>query len=469
MSVTFTGSLASFLTGGTGSVTVAVISMAILASLPILLNEDLTDPAGVGQLVRNHNDLHYKYDFIVIGGGSAGCAIAARLSEAPHVTVLLLEAGGIGNPVSNVPFLTASLIDEDIGWKYKTKPDGRSCLGLEGQSCKWHRGRVLGGSSVINGMLYVRGNKEDFNEWERRGNYGWGYEDVLPYFKKSENQDDPHLASNSRYHGRGGPQPISFPRYKTNVAWAFLESGGQHGYNVHKDLNGPEQEGFSFMQVNMRRGSRYSSARSFLGDLQRKNLHIALNAHVTKIDVDYNKKATGVYFEDENGHFRRISAAKEVVLSAGTIASPQILMLSGIGPKYELNKFDIPVKADLPVGRNMQSHVGTGELIFSVEKPGLAFDGMSIVNPSTYLSYFKDRRGPLTSANQFEGLAFIKTGLGNMSWPDVELQLVASHIAADGGLAVRNHLGISRYSNIMKVKPKTFLIIVIFAGKCLTG
>nr|CAH7724673.1 unnamed protein product [Callosobruchus chinensis] len=312
--------------------------------------------------------LHREYDFIVIGGGSAGAVVASRLSEIPEWNVLLLEAGPDETEITDVPSLAAYLQLSRMDWAYKTMYTGRACLGMKNGQCNWPRGKVLGGSSVLNYMLYVRGNKNDYDLWEQLGNPGWNYSSVLKYFIKSEDNRNPYLAR-SPYHGTGGMLTVQESPWRTPLVLAFLEAGAEMGYPI-RDINGADQAGFMIAQGTIRRGSRCSTAKAFLRPIKRRhNLDIALNAHVTRILINPStKRAFGVEFI-RKGRKQVVMARKEVIMSAGSLNTPQILMLSGVGPKQELTKHGIPVLADLPVGENLQDHVAMGGLTFMIDKP----------------------------------------------------------------------------------------------------
>ena len=248
--------------------------------------------------VRDSEKLLKSYDFIIVGAGSAGSVIANRLSENPHWKILLLEAGGDETEISDVPALAAYLQLGRMDWKYKTEPQpGRACLGHTDQRCNWPRGKVLGGSSVLNYMLYVRGNRKDYDDWEAAGNPGWGYEDVLHYFKKSEDNRNPYLAA-TRYHSTGGYLTVQEAPWRTPLSTAFVEAGVEMGYD-NRDGNGEYQSGsentvsgsivilfplvsgFMIPQGTIRRGSRCSTAKAFLRPVrQRPNLHISMNSQV---------------------------------------------------------------------------------------------------------------------------------------------------------------------------------------------
>jgi choline dehydrogenase-like flavoprotein len=245
MSATVSGALIPFL--APAAIVVSAVGVAFLLAIPHIQYE-LDDPIGVNQY-EPIDDLLLYYDYIVVGGGSAGAVIASRLSEDPTVDVLLVESGSDGTYVSDVPGLLGLLPGTTVDWAYRTNPDGKSCLGMRNQQCIWHRGHALGGSSIMNGMLYVRGNRADFDEWARLGNYGWSYDEVLPYFKKSQNQLNPYLAKDHVHHATGGPLPTVEAPYRTPLADAFQDAAAELGYRSRIDINGENQFGFQFMQV----------------------------------------------------------------------------------------------------------------------------------------------------------------------------------------------------------------------------
>ncbi|XP_017461645.1 PREDICTED: glucose dehydrogenase [FAD, quinone]-like, partial [Rhagoletis zephyria] len=302
------------------------------------------------------------YDYIIVGAGAAGCVLANRLSENSHHKVLLLEAGGSENVVTDNPQSIFMLQQTPIDWQFRTTPQKHSCFGLVDRRMAWPRGKVLGGTSTINYMLYVRGNRFDFDNWAlNHGALGWSYEEVLPYFMKAEDNRDPDIAFNG-FHGRGGPLTVQRSTWIGQLAKAFLLSVQQLGHRV-LDFNGASQLGFAIPQSTMRRGGRCSAAKAYLNSIRgRDNLHVLTYAFVTRIlfkNGNYGKggvpEATGVTF-DRFGERHNVYAHKEVIISAGAIKSPHLLMLSGIGPRRELERFGIPVLADLPVGRNLQDH-----------------------------------------------------------------------------------------------------------------
>lgn len=249
-------------------------------------------------------------------------------------------------------------LGSDIDWRYNTEPEKNACLSANEHRCYWPRGKVLGGTSVFNGMMYIRGNPEDYDNWEEMGNPGWKFEDVLPYFRKSEdnqqiNEVDPN------YHSTGGLLPVSRFPYNPPFAYSILKGGEEMGYRV-QDLNAGNTTGFMIAQMTSKNGVRASSARAFIRPVRdRPNLHILLNTTVTKVLLHpMTKSAHGVEIIDQIGHTRKILSKKEVIVSGGAVNSPQILLLSGIGPKEDLQNVGVRPIVDLPgVGHNLQNHV----------------------------------------------------------------------------------------------------------------
>lgn len=434
---------------GLGASSLIASTFGILGSglwmIPLLLSSisyyryDRVDPESrpIDQKI-----LHLEYDFVIIGGGSAGAVLANRLTENPKVSVLLLEAGPDENEVSDVPSLSAYLQLSNLDWSYKTEPSSTACQGMVNHRCNWPRGKVLGGSSVLNYMIYVRGNKNDFNHWAEMGNTGWDYKSVLPYFLKSEDNRNPYLARTS-YHNSGGYLTIQEAPWHTPLVAAFVEAGTEIGYE-NRDINGERQTGYMIAQGTIRRGSRCSTAKAFLRPIRlRPNFHLALNTLVTKIEIDpKTKRAWGVEFVRGNRK-QIIRARREVILSAGAINSPQILMLSGVGPRDHLNAMGIPVIKDLPVGNNLMDHLGFGGLTFLVDKP-VAILQNRIQAATATTEYVLNERGPLTVLGGLEGIAFVNTPYANHSldWPDIQFHMAPASLNSDNGAQVWKILGL---------------------------
>jgi choline dehydrogenase len=290
-----------------------------------------------------------EYDYIVIGAGSTGCVIAHRLTADPDTTVLLIEAGGRDtHPSISQPPAWPTLIGSEIDWKYQTEPEPF----LHQARVPTPRGKVLGGTSSINAMVYLRGNRTDYDGWRALGNPGWGYEDVLPLFKRSEDNQ----RGADEFHGVGGPLHVSDPADPSPGSLAFLRAAEALGFPLNPDFNGPRQEGAGLYQLTQRNGQRQSAAIAFLHPiLDRPNLTVEVAGLVTRILIERGR-AVGVSWVVQ-GKAQETRARREVILSAGAINSPQLLLLSGIGPGDDLRRLGVPVSADLKgVGKNLQDH-----------------------------------------------------------------------------------------------------------------
>ena len=291
------------------------------------------------------------FDYVVVGAGSAGCVLANRLSADPDRSVLLIEAGGKDrNPLFRLPMLMGRLFQSGIyNWRYHTEP----VPSLGGRSLYWPRGKVLGGSSTINGMIYVRGNRHDYDRWAQMGLPGWSYDEVLPAFCRSEG----HVERDGAYHGTDGELTVCRARGGNPLFDAFVEAGRQAGHPVNDDFNGAEQQGIGRYDFTIRQGRRCSTSAAFLHPVRhRRNLSVATGSLVRRVVVD-GGRATGVEMA-HGGGTRTARARREIILCAGTVNSPQLLMLSGIGPGDALGRHGIRVVHELPgVGRNLQDHV----------------------------------------------------------------------------------------------------------------
>lgn len=332
-----------------------------------------------------------SFDYIVVGAGSAGCVLAARLSENGRHSVLLLEAGRRDSNVwIHIPIgYGKTIVDPSVNWKFET--EGNPALG--GRKVYWPRGKVLGGSSSINGLIYIRGQAEDFEHWRQLGNDGWSYDDVLPYFRKAEDQEN----GGDRYHGRGGPLTITNQRQSHPLCDAFIASAGAQGIPRNDDFNGASQEGAGYLQATVKNGRRASAATSYLNPAKsRPNLTIVTEALAEKVLFE-GQRANGVQFQ-RHGETIAVRANREVVIAAGSIKSPHLLMLSGIGAQDDLRAHGVTVKHDLAgVGQNLQDHYG-GQITWKCNRPITMNDVM--MNPlrqlQVGLQWMLLRRGPLS-------------------------------------------------------------------------
>lgn len=344
-----------------------------------------------------------NFDYIIIGGGSAGCVLANRLSADGQSRVCLVEAGSHDKSLFiTIPLgIVMALRSKKFNWHFFTKR--QSTCG--NRKIYWPRGRGLGGSSSINAMCYVRGNAYDYDHWAALGNEGWSYEDVLPYFKKLENFEE----GENHFHGINGPINVTSPRDPNPLMQAFIEAGKQAGYKELKDFNGEDQEGIGYFHITQKDGERFSNARAYLRAAEkRKNLTIITKAHVAKILFE-GKRAIGVRYL-QKGKSIDIFCQKEVILSAGAIGSPQLLLLSGIGPRHEIEKHSIPLVHELAgVGENLQDHLDIHITCLEKTHHAISFHPRAwwLFFVDTFHYFFK-RRGCLTS-NYTQAGGFIKT------------------------------------------------------------
>ncbi|MCX7556917.1 choline dehydrogenase [Xanthomonadaceae bacterium JHOS43] len=370
------------------------------------------------------------YDYIVIGAGSAGCVLANRLSADPALRVLLLEAGPRDwHPFIHMPAGIAKLVHQRaINWDYWTEPEAA----LNGRRLWWPRGKVLGGSSSINAMCYLRGHPHDYDEWAANAP-GWDWNTVLPWFRHAED----NVRGADEFHGTGGPLAVSDLKYRNPISAAFIEAGQQAGHPHNPDFNGPHQPGFGWYQVTQRDGSRCSAAAAYLTPVRKRpNLTIVTGAQANRVLIE-NGRATGVVYR-AGGKAVAQTAQREVILCGGAINSPQLLMLSGIGPAEELRRHGITVHVDAPgVGSNLQDHLDICTLTRS--RSADTYDRINEL--AAGWNWFVHRRGPGTS-NVAEAGGFVRSPLAPDDRADVQFHFVPAQLDDHG----RNRLDGNGYT-----------------------
>ncbi len=387
------------------------------------------NPSGSNKLPYNPD----MTDYIIVGGGSAGCVLAARLSEDPAVRVTLLEAGPKDDSVLiHCPAGLALLAQTgQANWAFDTVPQA----GLNGRKGYQPRGKVLGGSSSINAMVYVRGHRSDYDQWAALGNPGWSFDEVLPYFKRAEHNE----RGADAFHGEGGPLNVMNLRSPNRFGPVFVEAGKQAGFTVNPDFNGAEQEGIGPYQVTHKNGERFSAAKAYLTpNRARPNLHIVTGAHTTRILLE-ERRAVGVEYRLD-GKLYQVKANREVLLCAGALQSPQILMLSGIGPAAQLMQHGIPVVHDLAgVGGNFHDHIDTVQVYDAPQLKDLF--GLSLTgawHAIRGIFEWRDHRSGMLTSNFAEAGGFIKSQVDEPI-PDLQLHFVVGKLLDHGRKTVFGH------------------------------
>jgi choline dehydrogenase-like flavoprotein len=386
------------------------------------------------------------FDFVVVGGGSGGCAVAGRLSEDPKTSVAVLDAGGKNdNWVVATPFALALMVAGNINnWAFNTVPQA----GLNGRIGYQPRGKGLGGSSAINAMVYIRGHRGDYDQWASLGNPGWSFADVLPYFKRSEDNTD----FDGEYHGKGGPLAVNKLRTDNPVQQIFLQGAREGQFHIREDFNGWDHEGLGVYQVTQRNGERWSAARAYIHPhmASRANLRVETKAHATRILFE-GKRAVGVEYR-QGKELKQILARREVIVSSGAFQTPQLLMLSGVGDATALGEHGIENLHHLPgVGQNLQDHP---DFVFGFMSDNPNFNGISLTGLPRLLraigQYRRERRGPMTS-NFAECGGFLKTS-PDLEMPDLQLHFGMA-MADDHGR--KRHLGTGFTCHVCVLRPKS--------------
>eukprot|EP01130_Rhizamoeba_saxonica_P002339 TRINITY_DN12163_c0_g1_i1.p1 TRINITY_DN12163_c0_g1~~TRINITY_DN12163_c0_g1_i1.p1 ORF type:complete len:590 (-),score=119.02 TRINITY_DN12163_c0_g1_i1:81-1850(-) len=364
--------------------------------------------------------LDEEYDYIVVGAGTSGCVVASRLSQ--HAKVLLVEAGKSDQIIENwsikVPLFTVLNQKSSMDWKYQTVSQLYSSKDMNQEKSNWPRGKILGGSGQLNYMHYVRGNKQDYDHWSELGNPGWDYQSLLPLFKKSQTVLDDTV--DERYHGKSGPlqvRPVSTIVDNVKLLFEALKKAGFDPI----DYNGENQLGFGYNQATVNRNGKRSSTADYLsiGD----QLTISTQSMVTKISFAGTNRAEGVYITRQDGSKLYIKAKKEIILSAGSINTPQLLQLSGIGPQELLTKLNIPLVKDLPVGKNLLDHL-MFSMPFAVNATCIS-DTELLSNPKHLFQYLTSGTGAISSSG-LDATGFIQTGLSDLGGkPDIQYMIVS--------------------------------------------
>ncbi|MCP3473127.1 choline dehydrogenase [Bradyrhizobium sp. CCGUVB1N3] len=386
------------------------------------------------------------FDFVVIGAGSGGCAVAGRLSEDAQTSVALLDAGGrCDNWVVTTPGALVLMVAGTVNnWAFNTVPQ----KGLNGRIGYQPRGKGLGGSSAINAMVYIRGHRWDYDHWASLGNAGWAYADVLPYFKRSEDNAD----FGDEYHGKGGPLAVNRLRSGNPVQQTFLQAAQEAQFRIREDFNAEDHEGLGIYQVTQKNGERWSAARAYVHPHmnRRANLRVETQAHATRILFE-GKRAVGVEYR-QGKELKQLRARREVILAAGAFQSPHLLMLSGVGDAASLSKHGIANVHHLPsVGQNLQDHP---DFIFGYTSDNPNFAGISLKGMPrlirAILQYRKERRGPLTS-NFAECGGFLKTR-PDLDIPDIQLHFGMAMVDDHGR---KRHAGTGFSCHVCLLRPKS--------------
>ncbi|XP_029165151.1 glucose dehydrogenase [FAD, quinone]-like [Nylanderia fulva] len=362
-----------------------------------------------------------EFDFIIVGSGSAGSVVANRLTEVGDWKVLLIEAGDNPSILNEPPATFLMQIDSPVDYSYDVEPEKLACQGSKDKRCKWARGKALGGSSTLNAMLYIMGNDEDYNEWSRLGNEGWSFDEVLPYFKKSQSCGHGHNDEwRSKFCGHGGPLNIRYFNYSSSDLFELvLNAARELDMPILENINnGDKFIGYGVAMGTVDNGRRISTAKAFLSPIKdRSNLYVMKSTRADAVLLDGNR-AVGVRVTLKDGRTIDVKASKEVILSAGSLDSPHLLMLSGIGPKEHLSEMGIPTVADLPVGKNLQDHL-RWTLFTSFKNHSATPTSPQYIFDEAY-EYLMHNRGPFATSAAHDLQGFINVHDPNSKYPDIQ-------------------------------------------------
>lgn len=435
-----TASCAAAASGNTTSIFLQMVNM-VLAAQCGLSSEDNYPPDRTQEILENPT-----FDFIIVGAGSAGSVLANRLTE-HNWKVLLIEAGDYPSYATEIPGLYMQLLRSPEDYYYEVEPEGRACLGSKTKRCRWNKGKVLGGSSSINAMLFVIGNENDYNEWAQMGNTGWNWNEVLPYFKKIQNCGDANTPEwRKKYCSPDGPLHVRYYNYSDPILHQIMINASRNlNISTLDPLINDKFVGYGLAEGTLDDGRRMSAAKAYLHPIRnRTNLYLMRNARVDAVLL-HGRDAYGVRVTLKNGSSARLMTRKEVILSAGSIATPQILMLSGIGPEQHLTEMEIPTVVDLPVGKNLQDHIGWQGIYLtytngSVDPPYINF------MDEAYESLIH-KRGILSTLPGYDVVGFVNVENMTSKYPNVQflhvhyirkdvlkLQAIANMFDVDDGI-----------------------------------